>query len=1245
MDNLIALGAIPLRVEDSAGIKFVASDGLRNAVFVALQDKRIVGFDEKNKKELFAVDIPCSSDILGMHCMPELDSIVITCTDGTLLLLNMDEQSFEPVGDLEGGILCSSVSPDGELLLCLTATGTMIVFNSEWDVLVEKELGASERPAGDRPTVAWCADGLKFALLDTRASGKRFVSVFDRNCVLEAKSEDFEGVGSGLAFSPDGALIATSQQHSQRHDIIFFEPNALRHYEFTLPEHSASCSVSALQWNADGTLLSLCLRDVKRGSETLDALQIWRRSNYHWYLKYEVVSDAAGAPRHACACVWDESDPFSALLSVGSAGIERWTFDAEYQTSIAAQQPPDTSSASEQPPDLCVVASIDGQRLLLTPLGKMIVPPPMCAAAASFPAPITSLAWGPGGRLAVVTSDGSLHQCEPPFLNAAQAGWEVAPQIEALHALRARGKDLFQLAWASERLLLAVSEEGARLVPLILPSDKGSNEVLGSAKTAGAQDEKLPGGVRRLLRESGSGKCVAQLEDGSVVVLEEDPRTRTAAPASASSSSSSSPSSGLVQRRVGKLGAQCRWVALLPGGGVLGQTRRLKLLLGEEAVLEGVSSVCVHDRFLLCTSTANKLLILPLEGATQRKEGGWKEGWKGEEDARFVERGTVLVGAARGGHKVVLALPRGNLEVVMPRVLVLHTVCATLDKGEFEPALRLMRAQKVDMNLTHDHNPAAFLQALPTLVRQASPHLLSLLISALRPDDVTVSTYPNAPPPSSSALVPKAAPIVGGATVRKVDVVCDAMLAALEEVDNTKLLACKVLTFVRRDPPQVEAAVRSLQAQEQSVQEDGLEVLMGLVDSKVVFDAALGLYDLELAAVAAQVGGQDPREYVPMLERLSALPDRLCCYEIDVQLKRYASAVKHAVAAGAEEWERAWTLAETHGLYAAAVDALEGVEGRELHLRHALCGLGADLVAKGRAKEGGLALLGGGDAQGASAALLQAGDWEAAFALMQQHGAKSDDELQRVCYGAAEAMREAGDGRGAARVYLEYCKDVEEAVMALCEARGWVEAGRVAQRHGRADLVPTCVAPSLDEAATACAEDVARRDEALHKVVERLAEVAKEKQAKEEEEARRREDGEDEDGEGGSGLGDDRSERSVANQSQASVHSKSSRSSRSSRSSKSNKTRSSARVPKPGDPWEEEYLIAQRASLLPTDAYKRDFGRVVEALALSGLRQRARELQAQLRALEAWIALLNLDAFLPPPPPPPDLVWHTVSLA
>ncbi len=221
----------------------------------------------------------------------------------------------------------------------------------------------------------------------------------------------------------------------------------------------------------------------------------------------------------------------------------------------------------------------------------------------------------------------------------------------------------------------------------------------------------------------------------------------------------------------------------------MGQTRRMKLVLGEEGVLEGVASCCLHENLLLCTTTANKLVTLPLTGAAQGAGA-----WKAEEDARYLERGAVLVGAPRGGHKVVLLMPRGNLEVVMPRVLVLQSVCALLDRGAWEPALQAMRTHKLDMNLAHDHNPPAFLLALPTLVRQASPHLLSLLISALRPDDVTVSTYPNAPPPASSALVAKLAPGLGtaGPGQGKVDVVCDAMLAALEAVDDPALLACKV---------------------------------------------------------------------------------------------------------------------------------------------------------------------------------------------------------------------------------------------------------------------------------------------------------------------------------------------------------------------------------------------------------------------------------------------------------------------
>ena len=39
---------------------------------------------------------------------------------------------------------------------------------------------------------------------------------------------------------------------------------------------------------------------------------------------------------------------------------------------------------------------------------------------------------------------------------------------------------------------------------------------------------------------------------------------------------------------------------------------------------------------------------------------------------------------------------------------------------------------------------------------------------------------------------------------------------------------------------------------------------MGLVEPNLVWEAALGLYDLTLAAHVARISGRDPREYLPV---------------------------------------------------------------------------------------------------------------------------------------------------------------------------------------------------------------------------------------------------------------------------------------------------------------------------------------------------------------------------------------------
>jgi elongator complex protein 1 len=46
-----------------------------------------------------------------------------------------------------------------------------------------------------------------------------------------------------------------------------------------------------------------------------------------------------------------------------------------------------------------------------------------------------------------------------------------------------------------------------------------------------------------------------------------------------------------------------------------------------------------------------------------------------------------------------------------------------------------------------------------------------------------------------------------------------------------------------------------------------------LVDANAIYDAALLTYDLELAAMTARCTQKDPKEYIPYLEALKAIPD------------------------------------------------------------------------------------------------------------------------------------------------------------------------------------------------------------------------------------------------------------------------------------------------------------------------------------------------------------------------------------
>lgn len=163
-----------------------------------------------------------------------------------------------------------------------------------------------------------------------------------------------DGIGTALCWSPSGSLIAASQVlRDTITRVIFFERNGLRHREFDIENaNPAHYRVAALQWNAESDVLAVLLDSVADGMHG-SRLQLWHRSNYHWFMKREIRVGGPGAQAGAdkrISCVgWDQEKAYRLTFCVAAAGeaVEARELDVcwDYTASIT---------------DDCTVANIDG---------------------------------------------------------------------------------------------------------------------------------------------------------------------------------------------------------------------------------------------------------------------------------------------------------------------------------------------------------------------------------------------------------------------------------------------------------------------------------------------------------------------------------------------------------------------------------------------------------------------------------------------------------------------------------------------------------------------------------------------------------------------------------------------------------------------------------------------------------------------------------------------------------------------
>lgn len=769
------------------------------------------------------------------------------------------------------------------------------------------------------------------------------------------------------------------------------------------------------------------------------------------------------------------------------------------------------------PHDPAAAAVVDGAALLITPFRQATVPPPMAALKATFPETINGLCFCQAA--ATASAEGDVD--DSGFLEAAEevggAGGVWAGAVCVQHG----PNTLTILAPAPAQDTPAPAAVPAHL-RCVVEATGACGAAVQPWGVLGQVVVEWPGGVTprpgqasdlyhwcwptrdtlAAVFTAGAACCLAlldlQLEGGravarQVVVLEDSVLALAATPTLAALQLATG---GLVQVELGSgavepllvdgaevvLPGACQRLALctLEGGAAplpLALTQRGRLYLGHQQLLADCTSVLVHGRHLLATTATHTLLAAPLAAPALARLG------QAESGVRRMERGGRLVVAVAGDSRVVLQLPRGNLEVVSPRPLVVAALTRLLAAHQYAAALALARRHRLDTNLLYDHDPAHFLAAArPFVVDVADPQRLDLFLAALTEADTTAAAYAFHYPGRATTA---------GPSEGKVAAVCEALRAAMAAVDEERY-RLPILTSLAQAGRMEEALARlgerrRLEAAGQAEAggaEEGLRHLLYLADTEVLYRLALGTYDLALALMVAQRSQRDPKEFLPQLHALEALPEPLRRCRIDVMLGRHRRAIR-GLAAMADHRQELLGLVEGRGLHALALQELP--QGSEV--KAAVCESYARvLAAKGRPGEAAIMFERAGEYAAALETYRQAGEWRMALVAAARLGL-AKERLVELCHGLAAELKGRGQHAQAATLYEEHLGAEEEAVACLAAAGAWLDGLRLAHKHSRQDLIETNILPALQQAADAMKADITELTETLASQAGRLAVV------------------------------------------------------------------------------------------------------------------------------------------------------------
>ncbi|KAL7988535.1 hypothetical protein Chor_007454 [Crotalus horridus] len=519
---------------------------------------------------------------------------------------------------------------------------------------------------------------------------------------------------------------------------------------------------------------------------------------------------------------------------------------------------------------------------------------------------------------------------------------------------------------------------------------------------------------------------------------------------------------------------------------IFGLTDRCRFFINDTEVSSNITSFSISDEFLLLTTHSHTCQCLPIRNTSLKalQTGLGSTSLPNSETLRKIERGSRIVTVVQQHTKLILQVPRGNLETIHHRALVLAQVRKWLDSLQFKEAFECMRKLRVNLNLFYDHNPKAsrssrlswhllkgwqinwkgipaFLDHVETFIKQIdSVNYINLFLTELKEEDFTKTMYPPPDPTGVNEL--------HCSNNKKINLICDAMRQAMENINATKYCLAILTSHVKKSPPELETAlhrIRQLQGQTSetigSVRvEEALKYLLYLVDVSELYDYSLGTYDFDLVIMVAEKSQKDPKEYLPFLNKLKKMEINYQRYSIDKYLKRYLKALYHLSKCGSEHFPELLNLVVDQNLYNEALKLYlpDTQECKTISYAY-----GEYLIQKHLAGQAGLIFFRCGAFEKALDAFLISGNWQQALCAAAEL-CYTEDKLASLARSMAGRLTEKRKYVDAAVLLEQYAKDYEEAILLLLEGTAWDEALRIIYKYNRTDILETNFRPSLLEA-------------------------------------------------------------------------------------------------------------------------------------------------------------------------------------